>query len=97
MHTNAQIAIEHGLTAISHLRLIELLDEDGPIIMGQAAKRIGLTSASITQTANLLEKRQLVERYQVPGDRRSYYLRLQPKGRRLAKQLPHRKPTTPAP
>ena len=52
-----------------------------PPKMGDIARRAALSSASISQIAARLEAKGLVERYSLPEDRRTVYVRITPLGK----------------
>jgi len=52
-----------------------------PPKMSDIARHADVTTAAISQTAAQLEQKELVERYSMPGDRRTVYVRITAKGR----------------
>lgn len=58
--------------------LLIVLDE--PVEVGQIAKRIGVSSATMTGIADKLSRRGYAFRKPVSGDRRKWNLQISPKG-----------------
>jgi MarR family 2-MHQ and catechol resistance regulon transcriptional repressor len=80
-HTRRDIA-RHGLKP-SEFGVLELLYHKGPVPLGEVAKRILLTTGSVTHLIDQLEKQGLVRRVACPTDRRVFYADLTQKGREL--------------
>jgi DNA-binding MarR family transcriptional regulator len=80
--TDAQAA--DGLT-YQRLRLIELLDADGPAIMRELGDELGLSPRNMTALVDSLEDARLVVRRQHPNDRRATLIELAPGGLEAAR------------
>lgn len=77
-----QLAQNHGLTSPQALIMKEVLREQG-IGMGELARRVSLSQATVTDIAKRLESRQLLLRQRDPADRRRVTLRLTEAGQQL--------------
>lgn len=83
-----RVAAEDGLSnsldyeALSTIRLVE---NQGKFIMPvEIARRLGMTTASMVNRADRLEKLGYVRRARNPADRRTLFLKLTPEGRDCA-------------
>ncbi|ACQ82391.1 transcriptional regulator, MarR family [Beutenbergia cavernae DSM 12333] len=72
------VAERHELTATQG-RLLCLL-EHGPLRMADLAQRLGVEKAALTGLVDRAERRALVERRAVPGDRRATHVSLTSRG-----------------
>jgi MarR family 2-MHQ and catechol resistance regulon transcriptional repressor len=80
---NAQRSIEARDMCISDFAVLEVLLHKGPTPINRIAKKVLLTSGSITALVDRLEKRLLLERFDDPVDRRVRLVRLTDAGRAL--------------
>ena len=80
IHT--RVAERHGLTPIQAKLLFVLMI--GPRVMGTLAKTFGVEKAALTGLVDRVERRGLVRRSAVPGDRRAFLISLTDDGRRAA-------------
>ena len=76
-------ATPSGLSVVQAQLLTALL-QSGPIRVGDAAARLGLSAAMVSESASALERRKLLRRQR---DGRNVLLELTAKGRRLAEPL----------
>jgi MarR family transcriptional regulator, 2-MHQ and catechol-resistance regulon repressor len=65
----------HGLT-LTEFAILEVLYHKGPLLLGEVQKRILVSSGGITYLVDRLERKELVERRECPGDRRARYAAL---------------------
>lgn len=88
--TTTAIALAAGIGSLTHLRLIEILAEEGRMSMTAAAAKIGFTTAAMTTAVDALEgKHGLVRRVRPPEDRRAIHVELTPAGTALAARFRH--------
>jgi len=77
-----------GLSPIQIQFLVALLYEGkSEWTIGDIASRFQLTPATVSDAVSSLEDKELAVRERKPDDRRTVYIRLSPKGKRLAKKL----------
>jgi DNA-binding MarR family transcriptional regulator len=79
---HAHVAERHGLTPIQAKLLFVLMI--GPRIMGSLAATFGVEKAALTGLVDRAERRGLVKRSPVPGDRRALLVSLTDEGARAA-------------
>ncbi|MEV0292877.1 MarR family transcriptional regulator [Nocardia sp. NPDC050710] len=79
---HAQVSEQHDLTPVQAKLLCVLLD--GPTRMADLARGFGVERAALTGLVDRAERRGLVERTPVPGDRRALHVLLTDEGRRAA-------------
>lgn len=72
-------AARHGLS-IAELEVLDVLRRKGPLSVGQVRRRVRVSSGGATYLVSRLEARGLVERRDVPGDRRARVAALTPAG-----------------
>ncbi len=60
-----------GVGSAEDLQVLRLLSSDGPLRVGELAKRRGSSMTTISGRLNRLEKKGLIERRRIPGDRRA--------------------------
>jgi len=84
-HVAADVA-RHDLTA-SEFGILEALYHKGPLLLGDLQKKILVTSGGITYLVNRLAEKGLLTRESFPGDKRSRFAVLTPKGSALIKQI----------
>lgn len=72
----------HGLS-IAELEVLDVLRRKGPMSVGQVRRRVRVSSGGATYLVSRLEARGLVERRDVPGDRRARLAALTPAGEEL--------------
>lgn len=78
----ARASAQHGLTAVQ-ARLLCILIE-GPKAMSELAGILGVERAAMTGLIDRIERRGLVQRNAVPGDRRACRVALTPSGKERA-------------
>jgi len=83
----ARTAERHGLPA-AQARLLCML-ATGPRRMSELAGLLGIERAALTGLADRAERRGLVARTAVPGDRRAVSVALTPEGREVAEGFHH--------
>jgi DNA-binding MarR family transcriptional regulator len=76
-------AARHGLS-IAELEVLDTLRRKGPLSVGQVRRRVRVSSGGATYLVSRLEARGLVERRDVPGDRRARVAALTPAGEEVA-------------
>jgi DNA-binding MarR family transcriptional regulator len=76
------LAQQHGLTGPQALIMKQVLRDEG-LGMGELARRISLSQATVTDVVKRLEARGLLQRQRDSDDRRRVGLRLTPAGRQL--------------
>ncbi len=69
------------------LHSVVWLRADGPLPMGELARRVGVTEKTITGIIDRLEREDYVQRERDPSDRRVVHVRLTPRGTETAEQL----------
>jgi len=74
-----------GLTP-GRLRALKLLDQHGPIRMGELAELLGVAPRSVTDVIDDLHRADLVNRLPDPDDRRAILVGATDKGRRLLRK-----------
>ncbi len=62
------------------IRIIEKIGPDGSARMGNVARALGITLATLTVACDKLEKKELVERRRDPHDKRTVCISLTPRG-----------------
>lgn len=82
----------HGILGGHQLRLttfsaLALIADNADIAQGELAQALRIERSSAVVVVDDLEDRELITRNRVPGDRRSYALRITLKGRRLLSRL----------
>lgn len=82
-----QLGRASGLTA-PQLILLQTLDEEGDITVGQLAKAMNLTQATVTSILDRLGKKQLVQRVRSQKDKRRVVVSLTDQGYELLEQAP---------
>jgi MarR family 2-MHQ and catechol resistance regulon transcriptional repressor len=76
-------AARHGLS-VAELEVLDTLRRKGPLSVGQVRRRVRVSSGGATYLVSRLESRGLVERRDVPGDRRARVAALTPAGEEVA-------------
>src|SRR5262245_22236370 len=76
MQEHARLHIDTLGIGFSDFAVLELLLHKGPMPVNRIGEKIGLTSGSITVAVDRLEKKQLAERKNDPGDRRARVVHL---------------------
>lgn len=71
---------------VSDFAVLEALLHKGPLLVNTLGKMVLLTSGSMTAAVDRLEQQGLVERRDVPGDRRARMVHLTGKGNTLIKK-----------
>jgi MarR family transcriptional regulator, 2-MHQ and catechol-resistance regulon repressor len=71
----------------SQFAVLEVLYHAGPLCLTEVAHKILKTGGNLTLVVKNLEKRGLVQRKQIPEDRRYFLLDLTPKGKRLIAEV----------
>ena len=70
-----------------HGEIIRLLEEEGPLRMGQIGETLMIAKAQMTQLIDKLVELNIVERNAVKGDRRKIEIAFTDKGREYLKEL----------
>jgi DNA-binding MarR family transcriptional regulator len=83
----ARVSARHDLTA-AQARLLCVLT-GGPRAMGELAAILGVEKAAMTGLIDRIERRGLVQRTAVPGDRRACHVALTPSGEERAIAVHH--------
>ncbi len=78
---------EHGLTEAQFNVLFALKYAKRNVTQSDLGKRLVVTRATITSVLDKLEEKGLVERLNVPGNRRIYHVALTPEGRRMIEKV----------
>jgi MarR family transcriptional regulator, organic hydroperoxide resistance regulator len=76
----------HGITLGQWYFLRELWDEEG-LSQRELSKRVGVREPTTGKAIELMARRGLILRHRRPGDHRSLYIYLTPKGRALRKKI----------
>lgn len=63
------------------------LGQDGPLSMGELARRVGVTEKTITGIVDRLEREGYALRERDPSDRRVVHVRLTPRGREISDRV----------
>ena len=71
----------------AQIHLVLWLGTDGPLTMGDLARRVAVTEKTITGVVDRLERDGLVQRARDPADRRVVQVRLAPEGERLFRRI----------
>ncbi len=79
--TVTRIGDAHGLTPVQGRLLCVLVN--GPLRMSDLAAQMGVEKAALTGLVDRAERRQLVSRQAVPGDRRAVHVMLSERGTRV--------------
>lgn len=82
-----QLSKASGLTA-PQLILLQVLDEQGDITVGELARAMNLTQATVTSILDRLERKALVRRMRSQTDKRRVLVSLTDNGYELLKQAP---------
>jgi len=77
----------YGLTEAQFNVLFALMHKGRDVTQTDLGRRLVVTRATITSVLDRLEEKGLVERRDVPGDRRIYHVELTPEGRALTEEL----------
>lgn len=84
-HVSADVA-RYDLTA-SEFGILEALYHKGPLLLGDLQRKILVTSGGVTYLVNRLAAKGLITRESFPGDKRSRFAVLTPRGSALIKQI----------
>ncbi len=79
-------ARELGIGAAEDLQVLRILLRDGPQRVGTLAKARGASVATVSARLDRMERRGLITRDRIPGDRRSVAATLTPSGESAARQ-----------
>jgi DNA-binding MarR family transcriptional regulator len=71
----------------AQIHVVLWLGTDGPLTMGDLARRLAVTEKTITGVIDRLERDRLVQRARDPLDRRVVQVRLAPGGARLHRRI----------
>lgn len=82
-----QLAKTTGLTA-PQILLMQTIRDRGPVIIGELAKDVSLSQATVTAILDRLEKRELVYRERSSTDKRKVNAYLTEEGKRVLKSAP---------
>lgn len=69
------------------LHSVVWLGQDGPLPMGELARRVGVTEKTITGIVDRLEREGYAQRERDPADRRVVHARLTPRGKETADRI----------
>lgn len=72
-----------GAVTFGQMRVLWVLDLEGPTPLGRVARRLGISDPAATELADRLARAGYVRRRPSPRDRRQVLLELRPKGRRM--------------
>lgn len=81
----------HHDSSLIHLNVLTLLEDDGSASMGELARALDVSVASMTGIADRMEKRGLVERRRDEGDRRLVVVHATEAGRDVFRQIADRR------
>lgn len=70
------------------LTVVKLLEQIGDLSLSELSERIRAQNSTVTGIIDRMERENLVTRERSKEDRRVVYIRLTPKGRRLAEEIP---------
>ncbi len=73
---------QFGITLPRFDLMAQLERESEGLTMGELSRRMMVTGGNVTTIVDQLEKEQLVQRQNMPGDRRAFRVRLTPAGRK---------------
>jgi len=73
---------QFGITLPRFDLMAQLEREREGLTMGELSRRMMVTGGNVTSIVDQLEKEQLVQRQNLPGDRRAFRVRLTPAGRK---------------
>jgi DNA-binding MarR family transcriptional regulator len=76
-------AARHGLS-VGEAEVLDTLRRKGPLVVSEVQHRLRVSSGGATYLVTRLESRGLVERREVPGDRRVRVVALTPAGEEMA-------------
>lgn len=86
-HAGAELFRRSDLTEAQFNVMLVLKYKDHPLTQSDLSKRLVITRASVTSVLDRLESKGLVERQEVPGNRRIFHVELTPKGRRRVEEV----------
>lgn len=69
------------------LRVLDVLERDGPMTPGRISEAASLTSGAVTALVDRLEKKGYVRRRRDPKDRRKVLVEVTPKMKRIAQEI----------
>jgi DNA-binding MarR family transcriptional regulator len=70
------------------LTVVKMLEQIGDLSLSELSERIRAQNSTVTGIIDRMERESLVVRERSKEDRRVVYIRLTPKGRRLAEEIP---------
>lgn len=82
-----QLARRADLTG-PQLTVVKLLEQIGDLSLSELSEKIRAQNSTVTGIIDRMERENLVVRERSKEDRRVVYIRLTPKGRRLAEEIP---------
>jgi len=85
VRTTSDDVYEKLITSI-HSEIIWLLEDDGPISIGEISNQLKIAKAQMTQLIEKLVKLDIVERRSVEGDRRKIEIAFTDKGKAFIKE-----------
>lgn len=85
-HADRVLAASLGVGAADDLQVLRLLLDEGPLRVGDLARRRRSSVATASARLDRLEKRGLLVRERPPGDRRAVVARLTTRGTQLARR-----------
>jgi MarR family 2-MHQ and catechol resistance regulon transcriptional repressor len=86
-NAGADVFRPFDLTEAQFNVLLVLKFKEHPLTQSDLGKRLVITRASVTSVLDRLEAKKLVERQDVPGNRRIFHVELTPKGRKLVEEV----------
>ena len=78
---------KYGLTG-PQLILIQVIANEGEIVLGTLAKKVSLSQATVTNIVERLEQRGLLSRRKTENDKRRVIVSVTPKGKEILTQKP---------
>ena len=82
----AAATAEYGLHPM-HFGMLQILESEEPISQQELGKRAGVDPSTMVARMDVLDENGLVERTRSTEDRRTYEIRLSPKGREALEKL----------
>ena len=85
-HVALGLFADEGITE-PQLRTLELLEENGPMLMRKISDAMSVTPANVTGIVDRLEEKKLVKRTAGKGDRRATIIEITPEGKTLSERV----------
>ena len=84
----ARMLIYAGITQPQYALLLELMQQmSKPISMTAISQRLYISKPAVTNLVDRLEKNKFLKRLSDPGDRRISLLEIQPKGKKIVREI----------